>query len=163
MKKPIEDRQTVLLSFLAGEITKRKAATLLGCTIRTIENYRKSYKTNGVDGLRDHRKSNHYKLSSKQREDILALKGKDRWRSARNIRDELKLSVSEQQVQRIIVAKGLHRENLKRVKAIQRFEAASPNDLWQTDIMGKINFSNLGILYLIATLDDHSRFVPAGR
>lgn len=29
--------------------------------------------------------------------------------------------------------------------------------------MGKIAFPNLGILYLIATLDDHSRFVPAGR
>jgi transposase len=163
MKKPIEDRQTVILSFLAGEITKLKAAEVLGCTTRTIENYRIAYKAKGLEGIKDHRKSNYFKLSSKQKEKIIQLKKKDRWRSARNIRDHLKLSVSEQHIQRLIVAAGLSRENLKRVKAIQRFEAAAPNDLWQTDIMGKIAFSNLGILYLIATLDDHSRFVPAGR
>ena len=34
--------------------------------------------------------------------------------------------------------------------------------MWQTDIMGKILFPRIGDLYLIATLDDHSRFVPAG-
>ena len=163
MKKPIEDRQSVLLTFLAGEITKQKAAELLGCSIRTIENYRKNYKAKGTDGLKDHRHSNHFKLSSEQKKKIIVLKQQDRWRSARNIRDHLNLSVSEQHVQRLIVEKGLHRENLKRVKAIQRFEAALPNELWQTDIMGKIAFKNLGILYLIATLDDHSRFVPAGR
>jgi len=163
MKKPIEDRQTVILSFLAGEITKLKAAEVLGCTTRTIENYRIAYKAKGLEGIKDHRKSNYFKLSSEQKEKIIQLKKKDRWRSARNIRDHLKLSVSEQHIQRLIVAAGLSRENLKRVKAIQRFEAAAPNDLWQTDIMGKIAFSNLGILYLIATLDDHSRFVPAGR
>jgi hypothetical protein len=35
--------------------------------------------------------------------------------------------------------------------------------MWQTDIMGKIDFPKIGYLYLIATLDDHSRFVPSGR
>ena len=91
------------------------------------------------------------------------MKEKDRWRSARNIRDELKFKVSEQHVRRILLKAGLGRENIKRVKAITRFEASYPNEMWQTDIMGKILFPNLGILYLIATLDDHSRFVPAGR
>jgi len=163
MKRPIEEREKIVLSFLAGEISKQKAAELLGCTSRTIENYRKLYKSKGSEGIRDHRHSNHHKLSNKQKTAIITLKTKDRWRSARNIRDELKLSVSEHQVQRILVSKGLGKENLKRVKAIQRFEAKSPNDLWQTDIMGKIAFKNLGISYLIATLDDHSRFVPAGK
>lgn len=163
MKKPIEDRQIILLSFLAGEINKAKAAELLSCTSRTIENYRKQYKDKGIEGLRDHRHSNFHKLSEQKKQEVIRLKKKDRWRSARNIRDHLKLSLSEQHVQRIIVAAGLHRENLKRVKAIQRFEAETPNDLWQTDIMGKIDFKNLGILYLIATLDDYSRFVPAGK
>jgi hypothetical protein len=35
--------------------------------------------------------------------------------------------------------------------------------MWQTDVMGKIDFPKIGTLYLIATLDDHSRFVPSGR
>ena len=163
MKKPIEDREAVLLAFLGGEISKQKAADILSCTTRTIENYRNLYRKSGQDGLKDHRHSNYRKLSEKQKETLIALKKKDRWRSARNIRDELKLSLSEHQVQRILVSKGLGKENLKRVKAIIRFEAEAPNDLWQTDIQGKIAFPNIGILYLIATLDDHSRFVPAGK
>ncbi|MCL4387200.1 helix-turn-helix domain-containing protein [Patescibacteria group bacterium] len=163
MKKPIEDRQTVVLLFLAGEIDKQKAASLLNCTMRTIENYRKQYKEKGLDGLKDHRHSNYHKLTHNQKEQLIQLKKNDRWRSARNIRDHLKLLVSEQHVERILVSQGLNRENLKRVKAITRFEAKYPNELWQTDIMGKIFFPNIGILYLIATLDDHSRFVPEGR
>ena len=75
----------------------------------------------------------------------------------------MKFKVSEQHVRRILLKAGLGRENIKRVKAITRFEASYPNEMWQTDIMGKILFPNIGILYLIATLDDHSRFVPAGR
>lgn len=35
--------------------------------------------------------------------------------------------------------------------------------MWQTDIMGKIDFPRIGDLYLIATLDDYSRFVPSGK
>lgn len=163
MKQPIEKRVGVIKALLCGEIDIPKAARLLSCSGRSMQRYRKAFVTYGEGGLNDHRHSNHHKLSDKQKDALVALKEKDRWRSARNIRDELKLPVSEHQVQRILVAKGLGRENLKRVKAIQRFEAKAPNDLWQTDIMGKIAFKNLGILYLIATLDDHSRFVPAGR
>ena len=163
MKRPIEERQQVMLTFLAGEISKKQAANLLGCGLRTIENYRKQYKEKGQEGLIDHRHSNNFKLSEKQRNDIITLKKRDRWRSARNIRDKLTLPVDQKQVQRTLLKAGLTRENTKRIKAIVRFEAAAPNDLWQTDIMGKIAFQNLGILYLIATLDDHSRFVPAGK
>ncbi|MEK7534680.1 MAG: helix-turn-helix domain-containing protein [Patescibacteria group bacterium] len=163
MKKPIGKRLDVIKGLLSGEINISKATNLLSCSRRSIERYKKAFVQKGEAGLKDHRHSNYRKLSEKQKEDIIALKQKDRWRSARNIRDELKLSLSEHQVQRILVAKGLGRENLKRVKAIIRFEATAPNDLWQTDIMGKIDFPNISILYLIATLDDHSRFVPAGR
>lgn len=163
MKQPIGKRVDVIKALLVKEIDIKRAYGLLSCSRRSIERYRKAFLEHGEEGLKDHRRSNNHKLTQKQKDLLVALKGKDRWRSARNIRDELKLPVSEHQVERILVSKGLGRENLKRVKAIQRFEAVSPNDLWQTDIMGKIDFKNLGILYLIATLDDHSRFVPAGR
>lgn len=163
MKRPIEERQTVLLSFLAGEISKERAANLLGCTKRTVEIYRNAYRKKGKDGLIDHRHSNYRKLSDGQKDMIITLKKKDRWRSGRNIRDYFNLTVHRRTINSLFQREGLVRENSKRVKAIIRFEAESPNDLWQTDIMGKIAFKNLGILYLIATLDDHSRFVPAGR
>ena len=163
MKKPIEIRKTVMNSFLSGEINKLKAAELLGCSLRTIENYRLTVRKHGWEALVDHRHSNHRKLTEEQKAEIVSCKEADRWRSARNIKDKLHLLVEESTVRRVLEKAGLTRQNLERVKAITRFEAEAPNDLWQTDIMGKITFPNLGDLYLIATLDDHSRFVPAGR
>lgn len=163
MKKPIEERQKVIQSFVKREITKQKAAMLLSVSIRSVERYRNLFLKNGPGGLKDGRHSNYFKLSPTDRKRIVQTKEKDRWRSARNIKDELKLPTGEHQVQRIIIKAGLGKENLKRIKPIQRFEASAPNDLWQTDIMGKILFPNIGILYLIATLDDYSRFVPEGK
>ena len=106
MKKPIEERQTVLLSFLAGEINKESAANLLGCTKRTIEIYRNKYKEKGKEGLIDHRHSNYHKLTDKQREAVVALKQKNRWRSGRNIRDYLKLSVHRRTINTIFTTRN---------------------------------------------------------
>lgn len=163
MKYPLAQRVEVIRSYVHNEISKQKAGGLLGCSTRTIERYSKAFIIFREEGLKDNRHSNYYKLSQKQRDDVIQLKKDQLWRSARNIRDKLGLPVSEIAVGNILRGEGLTRENKKRVKAIIRFEAAAPNDLWQTDIMGRIQYKNLGVLYLIATLDDHSRFVPAGR
>lgn len=163
MKKPIEVRQQIILSLCKKEISKQKAAEILGCTKRTIENYKNSFLKNGKDGLKDNRHSNNFKLSDIQREKIISLKTNERWRSGRNIRDELNLNVSEITVGNILRKNNLSKQNIERVKPILRFEALSPNDMWQTDVMGKINFPNVGTCYLIATLDDHSRFCLSGR
>jgi transposase len=163
MKKPIAQREEIVSAFVKQKIDKTTAANLLGCTKRTLENYVKNYIVYKTNGLVDHRRSNNKKLTSQQIEKIIKTKNDDRWRSPRNIRDFLELDVHSRTVWKILQKNGLGRENLKRVKAIMRFEAEAPNDLWQTDIMGKIDFPKLGVLYLIATLDDHSRFVPDGR
>ncbi|MBI4990789.1 transposase [Candidatus Gottesmanbacteria bacterium] len=163
MKKPFIIRESTMKSFLAGKIAKIKAAEVLGCTTRTIENYRKLVLEKGFVALTDHRHSNHIKLTPEQKELIRKCKETDRWRTARNIRDKLSLPVDQSTVRRVIIKAGLGRENLIRVKPIIRFEANFPNELWQTDIMGRIDFPNLGACYLIATLDDYSRFVPAGK
>lgn len=163
MKKPIAIREQVIVSLVKQELNNDEAARLLGCTKRTIRTYLRLYLIYGVRGLVDRRRSNNHKLTDKERDTIVALKKSDRWRSPRNVRDKLDLPVHATTVWRVFQKEGLVRENLKRVKAIQRFEAESPNDMWQTDIMGKIDFPKIGILYLIATLDDHSRFVPDAR
>lgn len=163
MKYPLEKRVEVIQAFLNNEISKQQAAGLLACSERTIKRQAIALITSGKEGLHDKRHSNYHKLTSVQRAAVVELKKQDRWRSGRNVRDKLNLSVSRKTINNIFREEGLARENNKRVKAIVRFEAAAPNDLWQTDIMGTIAFKNLGILYLIATLDDHSRFVPAGR
>lgn len=163
MKRPIIEREHIVSAFVKNEIGNDTAAQLLGCTKRTLSTYVKKYLVYKTAGLVDHRRSNHVKLNPEQVGSIVRIKKLDPWRSPRNIRDLLELPVHARTVWKILSSNGLTRENLRRVKAIVRFESNNPNDLWQTDIMGKIDFKNLGILYLIATLDDHSRFVPCGR
>lgn len=163
MKRPIAEREQIVSAFVKKELGKEQAAQLLGCTKRTLETYVKQFVVYRVAGLVDHRGSNNQKLSASQKTMVVQLKRTNPWRSARNIRDYLTLPVHDRTVWKLLVAHGLAHVNLKRVKAIIRFEAKYPNDLWQTDIMGKITFKYLGNLYLIATLDDHSRFVPYGR
>jgi transposase len=163
MKKPIEIRQKVILNFSRKKISKQKAALILNCSTRTVERYLLKFQEKGKKGLTDNRHSNNHKLTEKDKDKIYKLKFDDRWRSSRNIRDELNLKVGETTVGNFLRSKGLSKQNIERVKPILRFEAALPNDLWQTDIMGKINFPNVGTCYLIATLDDHSRFCLSGR
>lgn len=163
MKRPVEKKYDVIVALLQNEIDKETASNILSCSIKTIRRYKKKYLDKGKDGLKDKRHSNNYRLNSQDRQNIVNMKSKDRWRSARNVRDKLNLTVNQKTVRRIIVKANLGKVNKMQVKALQTFEYPYPNDLWQTDIMGKINFPNIGALYLIATLDDHSRFVPSGR
>ena len=98
IKRPIAERENLVKAFVEGKLSKTRAAELLGCTSRTVGTYAKKYVKEGVNGLVDHRHSNHFKLSQQQKENIIDLKKKDRWRSARNIRDQLKLSVHKKTV-----------------------------------------------------------------
>lgn len=162
MKRPVEKKLAVVARFLRHEISIGKACSELACTPRTFLNLRKKFLENGVEGLKDHRTGHNHKLTDKERNAIIGLKEKDRWRSARNVKDAVKVLVHPETVRRIFQKKGLVKINIQRVKPLQAFQADNPNDLWQTDIMGKIVFPRIGELYLIATLDDHSRFVPVG-
>lgn len=150
-------------SLLKGEISKVKAAEILDCSIRTIERYKIKFLEQGEIGFVDHRSSNHFKLTKEQKQAAITLKKQDIWRSARNVRDKLKLPVDERWVQKIFAKEGLNQQNISRVKPIERFEAKYPNELWQADIMGKITFPHVGTLYLIGVLDDHSRVCLAAR
>jgi len=163
IKRPIAERESLVKACIKGELSKKQTARLFGCTFRTVNTYIKQYRQSGAQGLIDNRTSNNHKLNPQQIRDIIKLKTNDRWRSARNIRDYLKLSVHKKTVWLVLKKAKLNKENLIRVKAIIRFEAEYPNQMWQTDIMGKIAFPIVGDAYLIATLDDYSRFVPAGR
>lgn len=163
MKRPVEKKKEIIIALLQNEIDRKTAAKILSYSVKTISRYKKKYLREGIEALKDHRHSNHYLLTAKDKQDIVKLKSDDRWRSARNIKDKLNLKVHPKTVRRVMIRAGLGKENRIQVKALQTFEYPYPNDLWQTDIMGKINFPSIGILYLIATLDDHSRFVPAGR
>lgn len=116
MRVSLTQRLEIVQAVCAGNIDKRQAAQLLGCTRRTIDNYCYRFQTSGEAGLKDGRHSNFFKLTAKDRERIIALKTADRWRSARNIVDKLHLSVNEATVWRVCKQANLSRQNVQRVK-----------------------------------------------
>lgn len=75
----------------------------------------------------------------------------------------MELSVHRETVRRVLARHHLSRISLPPVKRIERFEAQESNELWQIDIMGKTFFPLIGDLYLICSIDDHSRFIPYGQ
>lgn len=116
----------------------------------------------GPEGLKDQRKSNYRKLQLEEESRIVACKSEKSHRSARWIRDYLKLPVSVEVVRLVLVKHHLNRISLPPVKPVKRFVAEAPNELWQVDIMGKVKFPFVGDLFLILALDDHSRFILSG-
>lgn len=161
-KKSFSIKVEVIKNLLKEEIKIKKAVKLLGCSKRTIKRYKKIFLELGPVGLKDKRHGNNQKLTAKQKYLIREKKKSGSWRSARWIKDNLNLPVHEVTVWRVLGQ--LNHLNYEQVKPIVRFEADYPNQLWQTDIMGKMFFPKIGCyLYLIATLDDHSRFALSGK
>jgi transposase len=144
-------------------LDRSEAIGLIGRTRRTVNRYIRRYLEEGIEGLRDKRKSNYRKLTEKEEKQVVQCKLEGKHRSARFIRDRLGLIVHEQTVWRVLVKHHLNRISLPPVKPIKRFEARHPNELWQIDIMGEVTFPLVGDLPLIAAIDDHSRFIPSGR
>ncbi len=127
---------------------RRAAAALLDVALRTLRRYLQRYRRGGPEGFLEAA--------------IVEAKRARPHRSARKLRDLLRLPVSREAVRRVLVRHGLHRLGLPPVKPVQRFVAAAPNALWQIDILGTVRFPLLGDLYLILALDDPSRFILAG-
>lgn len=147
----------IVRSVLLGRLSKTEAQRRLEISRRTLNRYCHQAIDHGLDSLKDHRHSNYHKLTVSQRQAIRDAKQAGPWRSTRHIRDKLGLPVHERTVRNAMV--DLMRLNVDRLKPLQRFVAKHPNDLWQTDIMGRMIFPELGIAYLIAELDDCSRFI----
>jgi len=66
-------------------------------------------------------------------------------------------------VRKYIKAQGLTTDHRTRSSGYKRFQREKPNDLWQIDIAGVQTVGHLGEVYLIAALDDCSRYVVAGK
>lgn len=159
-RQSLEFKKEIIAELLKGKITSKEAADVLGCKRLTIYRYLNKVTKSGLDALRDLRHSNNRKLTSRQLSEVLKLKKKGNWRSARKVLEIANISaVSIRRIQQVWVEYGLNQLNVERLKPIVRFVAKEPNDLWQADIQGKMHFPYLGDAYLIANIDDHSRFI----
>lgn len=159
-KHNLEFKQKVIGQVLKGKTSKTAAAKILDCRIQTVYRLLETVRLQGFDALKDHRHSNNYKLSPKQLLGVLKTKEDGSWRSARKTLEITSIqNVTFRRIQQIWMEHGLNQLNVERLKPIVRFVAKEPNDLWQADIQGKMHFPYLGDAYLIANLDDCSRFI----
>ncbi|MBI2074832.1 MAG: transposase [Candidatus Levybacteria bacterium] len=157
-KKELSFRQNIVKNVLLKKLENDVACVLLTCTKKTLGNYLRKVTEGGLEDLKDKRGGNHRKLTHKQELMLIVAKKEGRWRSARKALELTGItSVKPRQIQRLWVKHNLHQENVERLKPITRFIAPYPNDLWQSDIQGKLHFPFLGDAYLVATIDDHSR------
>jgi transposase len=145
-----------------GRLSRRAAEVFLDVCGRTLRRYLQRYRQVGGEALRDRRGGSRPRLSAAQDAAIVASKRAAPHRSARKLRDLLRLPVTVEAVRPVLIRHGLARLGLPPVKPIQRFVAAAPNALWQLDIMGRVRFPLIGDLYLMLALADHSRFILAG-
>lgn len=155
----LQRRGETVWKYLQRRIPAKQAASELGCSRRTVRRYKVRLLEKGIGGLKDKRRSNNRKLTAGLINQIINLKKQGPWRSCRYIRDRLPVTAGKQAVWRVLTKAGLMRLNSERLKPLQRFVAKYPNDLWQSDVMGKMRLPHLGYVYLIASIDDHSRFI----
>lgn len=159
MNASFEQKVAIVRQILEGRISREEGAAALGSSSRTIRRYLRAFLDRGPEGLKDHRHSNNQKITPKDEREILRVKREGPWRSARKVGEILNLKVHPVTIWRVLVKHGVAHLNYEGIKPIKRFVAKAPNDLWQADIMGKVKFPKLGVMYLIATIDDHSRFI----
>ncbi len=96
-------KEDIVKKVVAGKIKYEKAARQLRVTSRTVQNYCSRFLKDGSEGLRDRRRGNNRKLSPLQEVAIVTYKLERPQRSARLIRDRLRLGVSEEAVRLILV------------------------------------------------------------
>lgn len=106
-------REKVIKGLLTKKLRYSEAAQELGVTPRTIHNYFQRFLQHGSEGLKDHRKGNHRKLTLEEEAAIIACKQERPQRSARLIRDLLGLKVSEEAVRLVLVKHQMNRKALR--------------------------------------------------
>jgi len=163
MNASFEHKAATVRQILEGRISRKDGAAGLGSSSRIIRRYLRAFLDRDPEGLKDHRHSNNQKMTPKDEREIVRVKREGPWRSARKVGEILNLKVHPVTIWQVLVKHGVAHLNYEGIKPIKRFVAKAPNDLWQADIMGKVKFPKLGVMYLIATIDDHSRFILSGK
>ncbi len=143
-------------------------AKAFGVSRAAVVKWVKAFRDGGPSALESKRgktNSQRKKSNTVKREQVVALKQQHADWGTRRIRDVMArfeaLGVSEQQVRRILHDEGLIEPvepRGEREHPPRRFERATPNQLWQSDIF-TFRLRRAERLYLCVFMDDHSRFI----
>ena len=143
-------------------------AKAFGVSGAAIAKWTKAFRDQGPAGLESGRARNGGRTKTPnavKQQQVVALKREhDNW-GTRRIRDVLArfeaLGVSEHEVRKILHDEGLIETpspKPEREHGPRRFERATPNQLWQSDIF-TFRLRRAERLYVCVFMDDHSRFV----
>jgi transposase InsO family protein len=158
----------ILDSWLRSGLPAGDFAPLVGLSKHTLYSWKKRFDQQGPGGLMDHPRGARLgsKLPEVTKRTILLLKDAHPEWGVERISDELvrgpALPASPSAVARVLHEAGyvlIDRPTDPHPEKVQHFERAKPNQLWQTDLFTFVLKRTNRRVYLVAFLDDHSRFV----
>ena len=163
-----EQRLLMLDAWQRSGLPAKDFSALVGVSPHTLYAWRKRFSEHGPAGLMNKPKGGPKgsRLPEVTKRSILMLKSGNPEYGTERISDLLVrgpgLGASPNAVARVLKEAGYELEEVKtsphRDKK-RRFERASPGDLWQTDLFTFVLKRQNRRVYLVAFLDDHSRFV----
>jgi transposase InsO family protein len=163
-----EQRLLLLDTWKRSGLPAGDFSALVGLSKHTLYGWKRRFETEGPAGLMDRPRGGPRgsRLPELTRRTILMLKESNpQWGSER-ISDMLlrgpALPASPQAVSRVLREAGYELEEVPtqpHAQAPRSFERARPNQLWQTDLFTFMLKRQNRRVYLVAFLDDHSRFI----
>jgi transposase InsO family protein len=163
-----EQRLLILDTWLRSGLPAGDFAGLVGVSKHTLYAWKKKFDQEGPSGLMDRSRGGPRgsKLSELTKRTILMLKQANPDWGCQRISDMLvrgpALPASPSAVAKVLHEAGYRMEEVATQPHPQRetrFERATPNSLWQTDLFTFILKRQNRRVYLVAFMDDHSRFI----
>ena len=170
-----EQRRVALEAFQKSGLTQQMFARQWGFNPKTLGSWLIAYAARGPKGLErlaagPAKPRGKPPIPAPVKQEIAAVKRRFPAFGLRKVRDFLArfsgMRVSAGSVRNVLKAEGIpptpvvrRRRRKKSVGPPQRFERARPNDLWQTDITYVDAPWSRRPLYLVAFMDDNSRYV----
>jgi transposase InsO family protein len=163
-----EQRLLILDTWRRSGLPAGDFAALVGVSKHTLYSWKKKFEVEGPAGLMDKPKGGPRgsRLSDLTQRTILMLKQANPTWGCQRISDMLvrgpALPASPSAVAKVLHEAGYVMEEVATQPHPQRetrFERAAPNSLWQTDLFTFILKRQNRRVYLVAFMDDHSRFI----
>src|SRR5262245_5207650 len=165
-----EQRLLILDSWRKSAIPAGDYAPLVGISRHTLYAWKKRFDREGPGGLIDHPRGSvrGSRLPDLTRRAILMIKESKPDYGCERISDLLArgpaLQASANAVARVLKEAGYTFEEVEthsHPDHVREFERARPNQLWQTDLFTFMLKRQNRRVYLVAFMDDHSRFIVA--
>ena len=165
-----EQRLLLLDTWRRSGLPAGDFAALVGISKHTLYGWHRRFLAEGPAGLVEHRRGGPKgsKLPDLTQRTILMLKSSHPDWGCERISDMLwrgpALPASPSAVARVLHEAGYELEETPtrpHPPTVRRFERAKPNELWQTDLFTFLLKRQNRRVYLVAFMDDHSRFITS--